>query len=35
MTQAYIVPDEVLDRALKDAAGRGVDTQVLVPPVTD
>lgn len=31
ITQAYFVPDRALRAALKDAAGRGVDVQVLLP----
>ncbi|GAB3254692.1 phospholipase D-like domain-containing protein [Arthrobacter pigmenti] len=31
ITQAYFVPDKALRAALKDAAGRGVDVQVLLP----
>ena len=35
LTNAYFVPDRVLLDALKDAAGRGVDVQVLVPWVSN
>ena len=31
ITQAYFVPDRALRAALKEAAGRGVDVQVLLP----
>lgn len=35
ITQAYFTPDERLLKALKDAAGRGVDVRVLLPGFTD
>lgn len=35
ITQAYFVPDERFLRALTDAAGRGVDVQIIAPAKTD
>lgn len=35
ITSAYFVPDTEILRALKDAAGRGVDVKIILPSVTD
>ena len=35
LTNAYFVPDEQLLRALKDAAGRGVDVRLILPSHSD
>lgn len=35
LTNAYFVPDPQLLKALKDAAGRGVDVKLLLPSTTD
>lgn len=35
ITSAYFVPDAQILRALKEAAGRGVDVKIILPSVTD
>jgi cardiolipin synthase len=35
ITMAYFVPDDALEKALKDAAGRGVHVRIIVPSYSD
>jgi len=35
LTNAYFIPDDQILKALKDAAGRGVDVKIILPGATD
>lgn len=35
LTHSYFIPDDQIERALKDAARRGVDVKIILPGVTD
>ena len=35
MTNSYFIPDNQIEKALTDAAGRGVDVKIILPGITD
>ncbi|MBK5274907.1 MAG: cardiolipin synthase [Desulfuromonadales bacterium] len=35
MTNSYFIPDDQIEKALTDAAGRGVDVKIILPGITD
>jgi cardiolipin synthase len=35
MTNSYFFPDDQIEKALTDAAGRGVDVKIILPGITD